>query len=80
MFCGMEVGTRAGARERRAPDLSSLRNVLSLKTLRCVCDGQLVFGKALILATQLHYQSSSSQWDWARVMKTHELTRTIEKS
>ena len=56
-FCSMKGVPGRKVKKERTTDLSSLRNVLSLRTLRSISYGQVVFGKALVLVTQLHYEA-----------------------
>lgn len=77
MFCSIESAASRKLKKERAKDSSSLRNVLSIRILRSVWVGGLAFATALILAKQLHYQSSSDRRKWAQVTKTYESTETI---
>lgn len=57
--------------------------MLNLRIFRSVCDGQLAFGKALVLATQLQYQShlpSATGLGSRKLMSLHKRLARVEQA
>jgi hypothetical protein len=54
MFCSIKLAAGRKLKKDKAAELRPLRIVLSIRILRSVWVGRLVFGSALVLAKQLH--------------------------